>query len=93
VVKKAWEYEWSSAKDHVKERTKALIKLSIHKDIKDGEQWQEYLQEDDPELTEDIRIKTERGLVVGRDKFIKKLEGVLNRSLECIKQGRPRKKE
>ena len=91
VVKKAWEYEWSSAKDHAKQRSKPLITLSVHKDIKAGEQWQEYLQEDDPELTEDIRIKTGRGLVVGSDKFIKKLEGVLNRSLECLKQGRPKK--
>ena len=38
IVKKAWEYEWSSAKDHVKERTKALIKLSKHKDMNLGEE-------------------------------------------------------
>ncbi len=93
MVKKAWEYEWSSAKDHVKERTRVLIKLSTHKDIKDGDEWQEHLQEDDPELIEDIRLKTERGLVVGSNKFIKKLEGALNRSLECVRQGRPRKRE
>ena len=91
IVKEAWSYNWSSAKDHMKQRDKPLIKLSGHKQIKEPEQWQEYLEENDPQLTEDIRIKTERGLVVGSDKFIKKIEGRLSRSLECVKQGRPKK--
>ena len=42
-------------------------------------------------MAADIRLKTNRGLVVGTDKFIKKLERALNRSLKCLKQGRPRK--
>ncbi|MBU2034924.1 MAG: transposase [Candidatus Omnitrophica bacterium] len=90
AVKNAWEYKWSSAQEHTGERNKALITLSRYKGIKAGEQWKEYLQEDDPELTEEMRVKTERGLVVGGDNFIKNLEGVLNRSLACVKQGRPK---
>ncbi len=88
IVKKAWEYKWSSAPDHIGKRKKPLIKL---KAIRYIDNWKEYLQENDPELTKDIRIKTNRGLVVGTDKFIKKLEKRLNRSLECLSQGRPRK--
>ena len=88
ITKKAWEYKWSSALDHTKERTKPLIRL---KDRRDSNNWKEYLQENDPEMTEDIRIKTNRGLVVGTEKFIKKLERRLNCSLRCLSQGRPRK--
>ena len=68
-----------------------MIKLRANKEIKEGEQWQEYLQENDLQLVEDIRIKTERGLAVGSYKFIKKIEGIISRSLECVKQGRPKK--
>lgn len=88
IVKRAWDHEWSSASDHAGEREKPLIKL---KDIRDRKGWKEYLQEDDPEMTKDMRIKTNRGLVVGTDKFVKKLENLLNRSLQCLNQGRPRK--
>ena len=82
---------FSSAKDHTKERNKPIIKLSRYKSTQYGKQWKEYLQENDFEMTEDIRIKTNKGLVVGTDKFIKKLEGLLKRSLKCVNQGRPRK--
>ena len=86
IVKNAWEYEWSSAKDHAGYRdNKPLIKLCKYKTIEKKE-WKDY-----SEMTADIRLKTNRGLVVGTDKFIKKLEGRLNRSLKCLKQGRPRK--
>jgi len=88
IVKRAWAYEWSSAKDHIGERGKVLIKL---KTIKDQKDWKEYLTEDDIEMAQDIRLKTDRGLVVGTDEFIKQLEGKLKRSLKCLKQGRPRK--
>lgn len=91
IVKKAWDYEWSSAKDHSKERDKPLIKITVHKEIKEGKPWQEYLQENDSEMTEEIRLKTDRGLVVGTDKFVVKLEKLLNRSLKCLNPGRPKK--
>jgi len=65
-----------------------LIKL---KTIKNQKDWKEYLTEDDIEMAQDIRLKTDRGLVVGTDKFIKQLEAKLKRSLKCLKQGRPKK--
>ena len=88
IVKKAWDYKWSSVLDHTTERKKPLIKL---KEIRDRKDWKEYLRENDLEMTEDIRVKTNKGIVVGTDKFIKKLEGILKRSLKCVNQGRPRK--
>lgn len=91
IVKRAWDYEYSSAKDHAKERDKPLIRLSALKGMEEGEPWQEYLQENDFQLVDEIRLKTNRGLVIGTNRFVNKLEKLLNRSLECAKQGRPRK--
>jgi putative transposase len=91
IVKKAWDYEWSSAKDHAKERKKPLIKLIHLKGIKEGKPWQEYLQEEDAQMIDEIRLKTNRGLVAGTDEFVSKLEKLLKRSLKCLSQGRPRK--
>lgn len=90
MVKKAWDYAWSSALDHVGERSKPLIKLSAYKPIKNKD-WKDYLKENDPEMINDIRLKTNKGLVVGTDKFVKRLEGILKRSLKCLSQGRPKK--
>ncbi|MCQ9206089.1 MAG: transposase [Omnitrophica bacterium] len=90
IVRQPWDYKWSSAKDHVGERKKPLIKLSPYKRIK-KKIWKEYLKETDPDMIEEIRLKTNRGLAVGTDRFIKKLEALLNRSLKCLSQGRPKK--
>ena len=43
-------------------------------------------------MLDDIQLKTNRGLDVGTDSFINKLEKLLNRSLKCAKQGWPGKK-
>jgi len=88
IVKKAWEYKWSSAPDHTREREKPLIRLKTTQDRGD---WREYLQEDDSQLVEEVRRKTNRGLVIGTDEFVKKLEKRLDHSLQCLNQGRPRK--
>ncbi len=93
ITRKAWEYEWSSAKEHVEDGRKPLINISKYKNIKSGREWKEYLAETDCEMAEEIRLKTNRGLAVGTDKFIETLEGKLNRSLKCVRQGRPRKRK
>ena len=90
IAKYAWEYPYSSAKDHLGLRDKPLIKIKEYKFIK-KQDWKEYLKEDDPGLNQEIRLKTNRGLALGTDKFIKDLERKLKRSLKCLKWGRPRK--
>ncbi len=90
IVKNAWEYEWSSAPDHTGNRKNGLIKLTNYKGVKLKE-WRDYLKENDPEMVDEIRLKTNRGLVVGVDKFVKALEKKLKRSLKCVRQGRPTK--
>ena len=91
IVKDAWDYKWSSAPDHSGERVRSLIKISRYKAINDGKDWKEYLREDDPQMIKDIRLKTDKGMLVGTKKFISRLEKILNRSLKCLSQGRPRK--
>jgi putative transposase len=91
LVKEAWEYKWSSAREHMgmnKER-----KFGLKESLKmDKEEWKKYLMGDDKEMTEEIRKKTQRGLVVGKESFIKEIEKRLNRSLECLNIGRPKRK-
>ncbi len=89
VVKQAWKYHWSSAADHIRERSMSLINLSNYRFIK-KENWKQYLEENDSEMDREIRLKTARGLAIGTDKFINNLEKTLKRSLLCLNQGRPR---
>jgi len=91
MVKQAGKYEWSSTQDHLQQRKKPLIKLSSQYKPATHYDWKEYLQEDDPDICNEIRLKTSRGLVVGTENFIKNLEKKLKRSLKCLNQGRPKK--
>jgi len=91
IVKEAWKYPWSSAKEHTDSKTKSIIPLSKSFTMS-KEEWKEYLREDDEEMTREMRLKTSRGLVVGTEKFIKKIEKKLDRSLECLNPGRPWKR-
>jgi len=90
LVKQPWDYPYSSAKDHTGERIKPLIKLKKYSSI-GRKDWKEYLKEADPDINKEIRLKTNRGLAVGSDQFIKSVESIVNRSLKCLKQGRPRR--
>jgi hypothetical protein len=43
-------------------------------------------------MVNEIRLKTQRGLAVGTDRFIRKIENRIKRSLKYLNQGRPSKK-
>ena len=90
IAKQAADYIYSSAQDHLSLRDKPLIKLKPYKEI-DKDKWSTYLKENDPDFNDNIRLKTNRGLVVGTRQFIKNLEKQLNRSLKCLPWGRPKK--
>jgi hypothetical protein len=55
-------------------------------------EWMEYLSESDDDMVNEIRLKTQRGLAVGTDRFIRKIENRIKRSLKYLNQGRPSKK-
>jgi hypothetical protein len=54
-------------------------------------EWKRYLRAEDHQMCDEMRLKTARGLGIGCEKFIKKLERKLKRSLQCLNPGRPRK--
>ena len=91
IVKEAWGYKWSSARQHMGKENFRVIELSKKYRYFDNSEWQDYLTEEDEDMDREIRLKTARGLVVGEKEFIKKLEKKLNRSLACLKWGRPKK--
>ena len=93
MVKRPWEYEWSSAGYHAGENP-SLIELSRNMDMaKRGAEWKEYLLEEDGEMLKEMRLKTQRGMVIGTKDFIKKMERKLGHSLQCLNPGRPWKRK
>lgn len=92
LVKRPWDYPWSSARTHVREEGNGIV-LSPRFKMMTPKQWQEFLTEEDEAMCRDIRLKTQRGLAVGSEGFIKKLEQSLRCSLACLNPGRPKRKE
>jgi putative transposase len=92
IVKQAWEYRWSSARIHTgSDETDSLIPVdSSYLDMRKSK-WKRYLRAEDHQMCDEMRLKTARGLGIGCEKFIKKLERKLKRSLQCLNPGRPRK--
>ena len=94
IVENAWDYQWSSARAHAGEAgVSGMIAVDTRKFPMDSMQWKEYLQAEDEPVEEELRLKTQRGLVLGSSKFVKRLEQKLERSLACLHPGRPRKEK
>ncbi|MDI6800512.1 MAG: transposase [Thermodesulfovibrionales bacterium] len=95
LVKKAEDYQWSSAYAHVMGEKDVVLadNCYIVKRIKD---WSAYLREKedtDTVLVEDIRQSTNTGRPCGDDRFVMKMEKLLGRKLAALPKGRPRKTE
>jgi hypothetical protein len=56
----------------------------------DKRQWKKYLRAVDEQVIDELRLKTQRGLVIGNQGVCKGLERKLKRSLECLNSGRPK---
>jgi putative transposase len=93
IAAAAWEYRWSSADVHagLQAADSGPIALNIKNFSVDNTQWREYLHAEDEQILNDLRIKTQRGLALGSESFIQRLEKKLNRSLACLNPGRPKK--
>lgn len=94
MVKTAWKYRWSSAGVHAGLQAAAdgPIEINTRGFAVDETEWQEYLHAEDEQIVNELRLKTQRGLALGSEGFIKRLEKKLDRSLACLNPGRPRKK-
>jgi putative transposase len=86
IVKRAEDYEFSSAKAHAYKKKDILVEDNFMiGEIKD---WKTYLREDDNEQDRSLFKKHERvGRPLGEEKFVRKLEEVTGRILRPGKPG------
>ncbi len=93
MVRKAWEYPYSSARAHVEgDDPSGLLNLSYWRQISSKLNWREVLEKRQPKpLIEQIRLKTHTGRPLASDSFISKIEKTLNKRLRPLPIGRPKK--
>jgi putative transposase len=92
MVKDAWEYQWSSARVHSgMAKNKEPLPIDTSAFAMSQSEWRKYLRAEDRAMCSELRLKTSRGLAIGSEQFIKKAERRLQRSLQCLPQGRPKK--
>ena len=68
----------------------SLGNIDTVKFVMDKRQWKKYLRAEDEQVIDELRLKPQRGLVIGNQGFVKGLERKLKRSLECFNPGRPK---
>jgi putative transposase len=94
LVKRAWEYPWSSAAAHVGLIDKlGLLDQTRWKKLLAGGDWKDLLKDMDDEAEVGLfRRSTQRGRPLGSDSFMSKVEKLLGRRVRALPVGRPRKK-
>ncbi|MFH1317394.1 MAG: transposase [Candidatus Omnitrophota bacterium] len=92
IVKKPWQYPWSSANAHVNKRKNQILdNCFILKEIKD---WADYIsQEDENNDLIRFRMHCNTGRPLGDKEFIAKLEKISGRTLHVKKAGRKKLKK
>ncbi len=94
IVKKPWQWKWSSAGEHIGQR-KGIVnieKITTLIDTSD-EEWKDYIDlAENKEEVENIRKHTLLGRPLGAEDFIAKLGKRLGRVLSVLPRGRPKKK-
>ena len=93
MVKKSWDWKWSSAGEHAGKYTSGLkiIKIGEYTGITER-QWKKVLEEEDKkEFVGEIRKITNSGRAMGDPGFIAKMENRLEVLLRVLPVGRPRK--
>lgn len=93
LVKKAEDYQWSSARAHIIGIRDDILSKEGWFDDKEIKLYNEFLHKDAKETNASIRRATSTGRPLGNENFIKKLEKVLKRDLFPKKGGRPKKKD
>jgi len=91
LVAKAEEYLWSSAATRCGLRDDLLI--SSHPLVDEIPNWPEWLSIEDLKANDLIRRNTRTGRPIGSKEFIKRVEGLVGRSLSAQKRGRPPREE
>jgi len=95
LVRKPWRWRWSSASAHVTGRdATGLLDLSAWaKRLPADGDWREAIaRAQDEAIVAKLRDWSNRGCPLGSDRFIAKLERLLNRRLRPRPRGRPKKR-
>ena len=92
LVKRAEDYEWSSARAHVSGIKDEVLSYESWFNAKEIKSYREFIREEASEINAAIRRATSTGRPLGSEGFIKKLEMILKRDLFPKKGGRPKKK-
>ncbi|MEW6586277.1 MAG: transposase [Nitrospirota bacterium] len=92
IVKKAEEYQWSSARAHVIGMKDDLLSEDSWFSDKEMREYGKLLRQQNEEMNTAIRRATSTGRPLGSEGFIKKLEKILKRDLLPMKGGRPKRK-
>lgn len=95
MVKKPWEWKWSSAAAHIGNGENTIIELGDLFKIIDilPENWKDYIDaKDDKKVIDKIKRQTLTGRPLGERQFIKQLEKKFGKRLVALPKGRPGKK-
>lgn len=93
IVDKSEEYRWSSAQAHCGRREDGLLDRRFPPEGA-VDDWSTWLLDEQDDYVERLRRSTHVGRPCGSDRFIRRLENRLNRSLRPQKRGRkPKNKE
>ena len=92
IVKKAEDWQWSSAQVHLS-KGKSAFQLADIAEYMEVDTWGEYLSQEESESTiTAIRSATLSGKPLGDDKFISKLEKIFGKHVRRLSVGRPKGK-
>ena len=92
MVKYPWEYEWSSARWHLRMSVRKYIKVN-ETSIVDRKYWKQYLMNSDEDIDNEIRRKTAKGKAFAGEAFISFWERELGSVLRELKSGPPKRKQ
>lgn len=94
IVRKPWQWKWSSAGEHVGQRN-GIIDIENITTLIDtsDEEWKDYIDlAENREEVENIRKQTLLGRPLGTEDFIAKLGKRLGKVLSVLPRGRPKRK-
>ena len=94
LVRNAWEWEWSSARDHLEGKNiSGLIDMSWRRRFAMSSGWEEVIRKDlGDEAIEELRKFTHSGKPLGSEKFVDAISVKLGYSVEFRRSGRPTSK-
>jgi len=94
MVRRPWDYAWSSARAHVEGRDPAgLLHMTAWRRLAGKTDWRSLLvREGDHDRIRGLRDHTRTGRPLGSDAFLAKLERALGHRLRSRPAGRPRKR-